>query len=177
MNANHSTVSSTSIFARVARVALCGFVAASLAACGNSGSATSLNDAPQAREAPPTSQDFGDYIVHFNATTSDLLSPENAAKYKITRSRSNALLNVVLLKKSGVPGHTPVSGIVSVETNNLTAQTKKIALQEIIEGDAIYFIGVVPVTHKEFLNFKISATPAGSTNALEVKFQQQFFTK
>ena len=166
-----------SFFSHAVRFVLVGMLAALLSACGNSGSGTSLNDAPQAREAAPTSQDFGDYIIHFNATTSDLLSTEDAAKYKISRSRSKALLNVVLLKKSGVPGHTPVSGNVSVQTNNLTGQTKKVALQEIIEGDAIYFIGVVPVSHKETLNFRIAATPADSTNELEVKFQQQFFTK
>lgn len=177
MNANHFPTVGISFFSHVVRFVLVGTLATLLSACGNSGSTTSLNDAPEARQAAPTSQDFGDYVVHFNAITSDLLSPEDAAKYNISRSRSKALLNVVMLKKSGVPGHTPVSGDVAVQTNNLTGQTKNIALQEIIEGDAIYFIGVVPVTHKETLNFRIAATPADSTNELEVKFQQQFFTK
>jgi len=83
------------------------FMAFALTGCGNSGSATSLNDAPQAREAPKTSQEFANHIVHFNAITSDQVSPENAAKYGISRSRSNALLNVVILAKQDGGGPKP----------------------------------------------------------------------
>ena len=148
-----------------------------LGACAESGSGTSLNDAPVAREAPPTSQDFGDYVMHFNAVTSDLLSPEDAAKYGITRSRSNALLNVVMLKKTGQPGHEPISGKVSAKTSNLTGQLKKVTLREVTEGNAIYYIGVVSVANNETLNFEISAVPEDSSEMLTVKFQQQFFTR
>ena len=151
-------------------------LASALGGCGDSGSGTSLNDAPIAREAGTTFQEFGDYIVHYNAVTSDVLSPEDAAKYGITRSRSNALLNVVLLKKSGEPGHQPVSGNVAAKATNLTGQLKKVTLREITEGDAIYYIGVIPVANNETLNFEIIATPEDSGQDLTVKFQQQFFT-
>lgn len=152
-------------------------LAAGLTACGPSGSGTSLNDAPQARELAPTVQDFGDYIVHYNAISSDSITPQDASRYGIARSRSKALINVVMLNKDGSPGHTPVGGSVSARVNNLTGQTKSVEMQQVTEGDAIYFIGVVPVAHNETLNFNIDATPDGRDEPLQVKFQQQFFTK
>jgi len=166
----------TTTFGRIGALATLWFALA-LAGCAESGSGTSLNDAPDARELEPSSQDFGDYVVHFNATTSDLLSPEDAAKYGITRSRSNALVNVVMLKKDGSPGHTPVSGTVIAKTSNLTGQLKSVTFEEISEGDSVYFIGLVSVANNETLNFDITATPSDSTNPLNVKFRQQFFTK
>ena len=152
-------------------------MALGLTACGPSGSGTSLNDAPEARELAPTVQEFDNYVVHYNAITSDTITAQDAARYGIARSRSNVLVNVVLLKKDGSPGHTPVGGTVSADVNNLTGQTKNVNMQQISEGNAIYFIGVVPVANNETLNFNISATPDGEQESLQVKFQQQFFTK
>lgn len=144
--------------------------------CADSGKGRSLSEAPEAQEAPQRSHDFGKYIVHYNATTTDLLSPEDALKYGITRSKSNALLNVVILEKTGAPGHQPISGKVSAKTNNLTGQLKNITLREITEGGAIYYIGVVSVDHNETLNFDLSVRPENADDTLQVKFQQQFFT-
>lgn len=163
--------------AQAAAVFLVGLVFAGLTGCGPSGSGTSLNDAPEARTLEPTVQDFGDYIVHYNAISSDTITPEDAARYGIARSRSNALINVVMLSKDGSPGHTPVGGSVVARVNNLTGQTKNVDMQQVTEGDAIYFIGVVSVANNETLNFNIDATPQGQQDPLQVKFQQQFFTK
>lgn len=150
---------------------------AGLTGCGPSGSGTSLSDAPEARELAPTMQEFDKYIVHYNAITSDAIAPEDAARYGIARSRSNALINIVLLAKDGTPGHTPVGGSVKARASNLTGQLKSVDLEQVTEGDAIYFIGVVPVANNETLNFDIEATPDGADAPLTLKFQQQFFTK
>ena len=160
-----------------AAVPLCIAVLGLVAACGESGSGTSLSDAPLAREAAPSSHNFGDYTVHYNAVTSDLVSPEDAAKYGISRSRSNALLNVVILKKTDQPSAVPISGKVSAKASNLTGQLKKVDLRRIAEGESIYYIGVIPVANNETLNFEITAVPDDSNEPLVVKFQQQFFTK
>ncbi|MEM6640232.1 MAG: DUF4426 domain-containing protein [Pseudomonadota bacterium] len=145
------------------------------AGCGPGSS--SLEEAPVARPLAPTSKDFGDYVVHFNAISSSIISPEDAAKYGIARSRSSALLNVVMLSKDGAPGHTPVSGDVLVKVTNLTGQVKNIAMKRVTEGRAIYYIGEVAVTNDERLNFNIEATPEGKSRPLTIKHQQQFFTR
>ena len=49
------------------------------------------------------SQDFGEYVVHFNAISTHFLAPEVAGNYGIRRSPSQALINVAVLKK--VTGH------------------------------------------------------------------------
>ena len=86
------------------------------------------------------SQDFGDYVVHFNALTTDLLPPKVAAEYKIKRSGNHAMLNVVVLRKvlgtSGQPVTATVTGIAS----NLTGQQRTLELREIREPNAIYYI-------------------------------------
>ena len=54
------------------------------------------------------SQDFGDYVVHYNALNTNLIPPQVAQGYGIKRSSSRALLNVTVLKKvMDTPG-TPV---------------------------------------------------------------------
>jgi len=144
--------------------------------CADPGPARSLDDAPQAREAAERSKDFDGYVLYFNAMTTDKISQEDAAKYGITRSKSRAMLNVVIRKK--VPGQTtaPISGKVSAKTNNLTGQLKNIALKQIDEGDSIYYIGDVAIANNETLQFEIEATPEDSDESLVANFSQQFFT-
>jgi hypothetical protein len=61
-----------------------------------------------ARVAAQQSQDFGDYVVHYNALNTNLIPPQVAQGYGITRSPNRALLNVTVMKKvMDTPG-TPV---------------------------------------------------------------------
>lgn len=145
--------------------------------CGNSGSGASLDAAPEAPAARQPFQDFGNYVVHYNAMPTNQLTPETASNYGITRSKSRALLNVVIQKKQADGTTEPTSGKVSAKINNLTGQLKNISLREITPAGGIYYIGDVAVAHLETLNFEIEAIPEGSDEVLKLKFQQQFFTK
>jgi hypothetical protein len=49
--------------------------------------------------AAQQSQDFGHYVVHYNALNTNLIPPQVAQGYGIARSSSRALLNVTVLKK------------------------------------------------------------------------------
>ena len=106
-----------------------------------------------------TSKDFGDYVVHFNALSTEQLSPDVARQYDIVRSGNRALLNVSIIKK--VPGAlgTSVSGSVSASAVNLTGQLKNITIREIREEQAIYYIGEAMISNEETLIFTIDATP------------------
>ncbi len=44
------------------------------------------------------SQDFGDYVVHYNALNTNFIPPQVAKSYAIKRSSSRALLNITILK-------------------------------------------------------------------------------
>ena len=124
------------------------------------------------------SQDFGEYVVHYNALNTNLLPPQVAQGYGIQRSSSRALLNVTVLKKvMGSPG-TPVSATVTATGTNLTGQTRDIEIRKIDDSEgAIYYLGQFPVHNLETYRFDIQVRIEGEPDPLVVKFKQQFYTE
>ena len=124
------------------------------------------------------SQDFGDYVVHYNALNTNLIPPQVAQGYGIKRSSSRALLNVTVLRKvMNTPG-TPVKAQVKAAGTNLTGQRRDIEIREINDQDeAVYYIGELPVHNMETYQFTIEVTVDGESDPLMVKFRQQFYTE
>ena len=122
------------------------------------------------------SQDFGDYVIHYNSLATDMLTPEVAREYHITRSQNNGMVNITVLKKVlGSPGQ-PVHARVEVTATNLTGQTRKIRMREVREGNAIYYIGEFGVTNEETVKFAARVRPQGMMDDLKVEFSQDFYT-
>jgi hypothetical protein len=122
------------------------------------------------------SQDFGDYVVHFNALTTDILQPKVATEYGIKRSGNHAMLNVVVLRKVlGATGQ-PVTATVTGIATTLNGQQRNLNLREIREPNAIYYIADFGIGNEEILNFALDVRPEGETNSFKVQFRQQFFT-
>jgi hypothetical protein len=122
-----------------------------------------------------TFKDFGDYTVHFNALVTNQLAPEIAREYGIVRSDSRIMLNVSILRKQEAGMGTPVSGAVSASAINLNGQLRGMAMREIREGDAIYYIGELAITDAETLIFTIDVTPLNEASRFTVRFKKQFF--
>lgn len=124
------------------------------------------------------SQDFGEYVVHYNALNTNLIPPQVAQNYGIQRSSSRALLNVTVLKKvMDTPG-TPVSAQVTANGINLTGQTREIKVRKIEDSEgAIYYLGEFPVHNLETYRFTIEVAVEGEEEPLVVKFKQQFYTE
>ncbi len=124
------------------------------------------------------SQDFGDYIVHYNALNTNLIPPQVAQGYGIQRSSNRALLNVAVLKKvMDTPG-TPVDANVTASGTNLTGQRRDIEIRKIEDSEgAIYFIGEFPVHNLETYRFTLSVEIEDEEEPLMVKFKQQFYTE
>jgi hypothetical protein len=131
-----------------------------------------------ANGAAQQSQDFGDYVVHYNAINTSLLPPQVAQGYGITRSSSRALLNVTVLKKvMDTPG-TPVQANVTATGTNLTGQLREIEIREIRDPEgAIYYIGEFPVSNLETYRFEVAVAVEGENEPLMVVFRQQFYTE
>ena len=140
------------------------------AACGGGGEAPEV---PTAEPAGESMKDIGDYVVHFSAQSTDALPPDVARAYNIVRSKNRAMLTVSVLSESD---NVSVPAVVVVKTVNLTGQLKNVAMREIEEQDAVYYIGETPVANRETLIFDISVTPEGSTVPSEVRFKREFFT-
>ncbi len=122
------------------------------------------------------SQDFGDYVVHFNALNTNLLSPKVAKEYGITRSNQRAMLNVAVQRKKLGTTVQPINAQVTASATNLAGQTKELRMREIKEPYAIYYISEFPISNEETLNFDLSIEPQGSDiEPLSVRFRQQFF--
>lgn len=124
------------------------------------------------------SQDFGEYVVHYNALNTNLIPPQVARTYEIQRSPSRALLNITVLKKvMDTPG-TPVKAEIATTATNLTGQRRQISLREILEPEgAVYYIAEFPVHNMETYRFEIEVRIAGENEPLVVKFKQQFYTE
>ena len=141
-----------------------------LAGCGGPGDSA---DIPDAQPAGATNVDIGDHVVHFSALATDQLPPDVAKAYGIVRSPERAMLNVSVLQEAD---NKAVTAEVTVNVVNLTGQLKNVAMRQIDEGDAIYYIGETRVANRETLVFDISVKPEGVDIPSQVRFQRQFFT-
>jgi hypothetical protein len=123
------------------------------------------------------SQDFGDYVVHYNALNTNLITPQVAQSYGIRRSSSRALLNITVLRKVMNNPGTPVQAKVTASGRNLTGQVREVEIREISDQDAVYYIGELTVRNMETFDFTVIVAPEDSDQSLEVKFRQQFYTE
>jgi hypothetical protein len=122
------------------------------------------------------SKDFGEFVIHYNAMATDMVPPEVARKYRITRSQNRGMVNITVLKKVLSSPGQPVHAHVEVTALNLAGQGRTIRMREIREGNAIYYIGEFGVANEETLNFTVLARPQGSQETVEVRFSQDFYT-
>lgn len=133
--------------------------------------------APRAEAAGVASRDFGSHVLHFNAITTDQLTPDVAKAYDIVRSNNRALLNVSLVKKiEGTTGQ-PVPATVTALVVNDTGQVKDTKLREIRDGEAYYYVADFPVSNAETLVFTVDATPQGESTPLSVRFTRTFYSR
>jgi len=145
------------------------------AGCEQDSNVQILENIPEVEPANATSKDFGDYVLYFNALTTDQLEPEVARAYDIVRSKRRAMVSISIIKKDPDTVGGSVAGSIDVKAANLTGQQKNLSIRKIQDGDAIYYIGDVAVANAEKLVFDISVTPANETKEMSVRFSHQFF--
>ena len=69
---------------------------------------------------------FGDYDVHYNALRTDVLTPEIAQAYQLTRRNNRAMVNITVQKRGADGKTTPHKAKVDGFASNLTAQIKNL---------------------------------------------------
>lgn len=157
------------------RILACLVAAAWLAGCEQATSVDATNTQADVLPATESHVDFGDYVVYFNAVTTDRLTQDIAGQYGIVRSRDRVLLNVSIHRKTGNGATEAVPGTVSASATNLNGQLRNMTLREIREENAIYYVGELGVTDSEVLIYTVDALPAGSDRTLNLRFRKQFF--
>lgn len=121
--------------------------------------------------------EFDGYTVHYNVLNTDILDPEVARSYRITRSRERAMMIVAVLKNADTGQPEPVKASIAVNASNLNAQLRAVALRPVFDQEAIYYIGEFPITHMETLNFQISVSPEDTDARHQFSFSEQFFAR
>ena len=116
---------------------------------------------------------FGDYTVHYNAFTTDNLSPSVAKNYNIPRSKKSALVNIAVLKNP--PASTPVEAKITGTVINLNQQLRQLDFRQVVEQDAIYYIAETPIHHQETLKYELAITLGGRASPHHFSFQKQFY--
>jgi len=120
------------------------------------------------------SQKFGPLEIHYNALTTDELSPEVARAYKIERSKTRGLVTMSVLMRNKLGVMKPVPAKISLYATNLNQQLANVEMREINEGTAIYYLGEFRVTPPDTLKFTATVEVAGEPKR-EMVFNQKFF--
>ena len=119
----------------------------------------------------------GNYKIHHNAITTDFLSTAVAKTYKIPRSTQRALLNIAITEMRNDQIDKPVSARLNVIRRNLLGYREELEVQEVREGDAVYYITDFAISHKDQWIFDIEALVDGQTYPLKAQYRETFITE
>ena len=117
-------------------------------------------------------QDFGDYVVHYNAIATNQLQAAIAKQYGIERSDHRGLLNIAIESKRD--GTHMVRGDVRAEVSDLTGHKQPIALRETDENGDIDYLGDFPLNRSGAYIFTVKITPSGGMQPFVVRFNQDY---
>ncbi|MCR9261723.1 MAG: DUF4426 domain-containing protein [Pseudomonadaceae bacterium] len=113
---------------------------------------------------------FSDYEVHYILLPTTFLKADIADKYNLRRSKDRALVNVSVLDLQG----TPVKAEVRGSSENLLGQRQNLTFDEVIEGEAIYYLALLRYADEEFQRVALNVVlPDGEL--AEIKFQQKMY--
>lgn len=119
------------------------------------------------------SKRLGPWEVHYNAFNSTLLRPEMAQQYNLERNAYLATLNIAVLSatETGKPAQrVKVTGY----TMNPLSMQSRLDFQEVIEGDAVYYLSQAEFTANEVLRFFITIEDDNGETQ-ELRFSKEFW--
>lgn len=116
-------------------------------------------------------ESLGDWDVHYMVVNTTFLTPEVASTYGIVRSKYNALVNISVLDKAS---HKAQRLSVSGEATNLLGNTRDLSFKKVEDGDAIYYLSVLPFRDQETFRFNIEIRKGNDSETL--RFKQQMYT-
>jgi len=120
-----------------------------------------------------STQDLGDYVVHYSAISTQQLPADAAAQYGIARSTNRGLLNVAVEAKRGGDA-AMVRANVSATVSDLTGHTQPVQFHETNENDAFDYLGEFPLNGSGSYLFTLNVTPPGAAHAYVVRFNRDY---
>ncbi len=113
---------------------------------------------------------FSDYEVHYILLPTTFLKADIADRYNLRRSKDRALVNVSVLDLQGSPVQAEVRG----SSENLLGQRQNLTFDEVIEGEAIYYLALLRYADEEFQRVTLNVVLPNGELA-EIKFQQKMY--
>ena len=117
------------------------------------------------------------YVVHYSAFNSSMLTPDVAKAYDLMRSRQRAIMNVAVQRKMPDGSTKPVMAQLEGYTGALGGSERPLAFKMVTEGSAIYYLAEFLIGNGEKLNFDIKVKPTPDYAPLKVEFSQEFFAE
>jgi hypothetical protein len=119
-----------------------------------------------------SAQDFGDYVVHYSAITSQQLPQQAAAQYGIARSDSRGLLNIAVEAKR--TDAAMVRAAISATVSDLTGHSEPVRFHETNENGAFDYLGEFQLNGSGSYLFTVNVTRPGATHAYVVRFNRDY---
>lgn len=118
-------------------------------------------------------QEFGDYVVHYNAISTNQLVDSMARQYHIERSAKRGLLNVAVEQKRDGVTHM-LDADISAEVSDLTGHHVSINMRETSENGDVDYLGEFPLSGSGAYLFTVRVTPRGRSQPYVVRFNQDY---
>lgn len=115
---------------------------------------------------------LGDWDVHYIVVNTSFLAPEVARAYGIQRSQFQGLVNISVLDTDSQEAQ---SVSVMGDATNLLGTKKELKFREVQEGDAIYYLAILPFRDQEQYRFNINVTHGNKQETL--KFKHKFYSE
>lgn len=119
-------------------------------------------------------QNFGGVDVNYNVITTDTLAPEVAKAYGIERSKHRALLTVAVTRANPLGVPRPIPAKISAYTVNLIEQQRPIAMHDVSEGGAVYYIGDFAFASPDVLRFTLNVDEADTGRKHRIEFERTY---
>lgn len=113
-------------------------------------------------------QSFGDLDVHYSVFNSSFLQPDIAAATGLSRSKTQGVVNVAVLK-AGKASTAQVSG----KVKNLLGQDTALTFRQISESGAIYYVAQFPFNNREVMTFTLDVRQGDESH--RITFNQEIF--
>ena len=119
-------------------------------------------------------QPFGDFVIHHGTMLTSNLDPEVARQYNIQRSDHRGLVTVAVRKNPDEGTSTAVRADVRAVAVNLSAQRRELTMQEVDEGDAIYYVADFRIDPPETVRIELHVQPKGSQDVHVFEISREF---
>lgn len=115
---------------------------------------------------------LGNWNVHYIVINTSFLTPEIARAYGLQRSQFQGLVNISVLDKDS---HKAQSVSVMGDATNLLGTKKTLTFKEVKDGDAIYYLAVLPFRDQEQYRFNLYISHGNEQQTL--KFKHKFYSE